>query len=98
LSQSGVTDSLWESLHTAGVPTTFFQASGNGLLADTESSFAIASPLATVFGLPISVAESEDADRVAFVIIDVPQAVDILETGEGPEILHHRRHPRGHDR
>ena len=87
LSQSGVTESLWEALHEAGVPVMLFQAFGGGLMTDEESTFAIASPLSTFFGLPISVAESEGADKVAFVIIDVPQALDILQTGAGPGIL-----------
>jgi branched-chain amino acid transport system substrate-binding protein len=40
-----------------------------------------------LFGLPISVAETEEADKLAFVIIDVPQAVSLLEDGAGPDIL-----------
>lgn len=86
LSQSAVAESVWEPLHAAGVPTMWFQTSGQGILLDTESSFAIINPLTTLFGLPISVAESEGTDKVAFVIIDVPQARQGIET-LGPTIL-----------
>jgi branched-chain amino acid transport system substrate-binding protein len=87
LGQSSVAESVWEPLHQAGVPTMFFQAFGDGLLTDDESTFVLVSPLSTFYGLPISVAESEDADKIAFVIIDVPQALSILQEGAGPDIL-----------
>ena len=87
LSQSGVTESVWEPLHAAGIPTMLFQAFGENLLTDEQSTFAISSPLSTFYGLPISVAETEGADEIAFVIIDVPQALSILEEGAGPDIL-----------
>ncbi len=50
-------------------------------------TFAIVSPLSTLFGLPMSVAESEGAEKVTFVVLDVPQATGILREGAGPEIL-----------
>lgn len=87
LSQSAVTESVWEPLHAAGIPTMLFQASGEGLMTDDESTFTILNPLGTYFGLPLSVAESEGADKIAFVVIDVPQAVEILDEGDGPGIL-----------
>jgi branched-chain amino acid transport system substrate-binding protein len=87
LSQSGVTESVWEPLHAAGIPTLLFQAFGESLLTDEQSTFAIASPLSTFYGLPISVAESEEAGEIAFVVIDVPQALSILQEGAGPGIL-----------
>ena len=40
-------------------------------------------PLATLFGLPVSAAESADADKIAFVIIDVPQALTVVRVGGG---------------
>jgi branched-chain amino acid transport system substrate-binding protein len=85
LSQSAVAESVWEPLHAAGVPTLWFQATGQDILLDTESSFVIVNPLTTLFGLPISVAESEGADKVAFVLIDVPQARQAVEA-LGPTI------------
>ena len=78
---------MWEPLHAAGIPTMLFQAFGENLLTDEQSTFAISSPLSTFYGLPISVAETEGADKIAFVIIDVPQALSILEEGAGPDIL-----------
>ena len=87
LSQSAVTESVWEPLHAAGIPTMLFQAFGEGLMTDDQSTFTLLNPLGTYFGLPLSVAENEGADKIAFVVIDVPQALDILQTGDGPSIL-----------
>jgi branched-chain amino acid transport system substrate-binding protein len=84
--QSTVAESIWQPVHETGIPTMFLQANGEGVLADAESSFIISNPLTTAFGLPISVAEDEDADKVAFVVIDVPVAVSLFES-LGPEIL-----------
>jgi branched-chain amino acid transport system substrate-binding protein len=86
LSQSAVADSVWEPLHESGIPTMFFQTSGEAMGQDTESSFIIANPLTTFFGLPISVAEDEGTDKIAFVTIDVPQALTIFEE-TGPDVL-----------
>ena len=86
VSQSAVGESVWEPLHAAGVPSFWFQTSTQGVTTDTESSFAMINPLTGLFGLPVSVAESEGADRIAFVVIDVPQARAGLE-GLGPTIL-----------
>ena len=36
-------------------------------------------PDLTLFALPLGVAEAEDADKIAFVVIDVPQAIEGLE-------------------
>jgi branched-chain amino acid transport system substrate-binding protein len=83
---SAVGDSAWEPLHEAGIPTMYFQTTGDALTRDPESTFTLVNPLPAVFGLPISVAESEDADKVAFVVIDVPVAVEAFETN-GQEIL-----------
>lgn len=80
LGQSAVAPAVWEPLHAAGVPTFWFQAGGE-ISEDDESSFNVFNPEVTLFGLPLSVAESEGADRVAFVVIDVPQALETLERG-----------------
>ncbi len=74
LSQSAVADSVWEPLHAAGVPTMWYQTSGQGIVVDTQSSFVLVNPLTTLFGLPVSVAKDTNSDKVEFVIIDVPQA------------------------
>jgi branched-chain amino acid transport system substrate-binding protein len=86
LSQSAVGTQVWEPLHEAGVPTLWFQTSGQEILLDTESSFVILNPLTTLFGLPISVAESESADSIQFVLIDVPEARQGVES-LGPTIM-----------
>jgi branched-chain amino acid transport system substrate-binding protein len=85
-SNSGVGDSAWEPLNQAGIPTMYFQTTGDALTRDPQSTFTLVNPLPAVFGLPVAVAESEDADKVAFVVIDVPVAVAAFET-DGPDIL-----------
>lgn len=87
LSQSGVADAVWEPLHGAGVPTLFFQTSAEDLLSDTETSFTMVNPLATLFGVPIAVAESEGTDKIAFVNIDVPQANASFDSGAAGAVL-----------
>jgi branched-chain amino acid transport system substrate-binding protein len=86
LSQSAVTEAFWEQVHAAGIPTFFTQASGDAIEADEQSSFMVFNPFTTFFGLPIAVAEDESADKIAFVVIDVPQAVEIIE-GDGAALL-----------
>lgn len=86
LSQSAVSETLWEPLHAAGIPTWFFQASGEAIVNDDESSFLMFSPTSTLFSLPIAVAEAEDADKIDFITIDVPQALNIFQE-DGPEVL-----------
>ena len=87
LSQSAVADSVWEPLHAAGVPTMFLQTSTEGLLADPETSFTMLNPLSTLFGVPIAAAEAEETERIAFVNIDVPQALTSFESGAADAIL-----------
>jgi branched-chain amino acid transport system substrate-binding protein len=86
LSQSAVGEQIWEPLHAAGVPTMWFQASGEAIATDEETSFVITDPTSTLFGLPMAVAESEGTDRIAFVVIDVPQALSVLEE-VGPSVF-----------
>jgi branched-chain amino acid transport system substrate-binding protein len=81
-----VAESIWQPVHEAGIPVMFLQTNGEGILADGESSFVISNPLTTAFGLPISVAEDQGVDKVAFVVIDVPVALSLFES-VGPRIL-----------
>jgi branched-chain amino acid transport system substrate-binding protein len=69
------------------VPTLFFQTSAEDLLSDGETSFTMVNPLATLFGVPIAVAESEGTDKIAFVNIDVPQANASFESGAADAVL-----------
>ena len=84
--QSTVPEALWEPLHQTGIPTMFFQTNGQSMLTDTETSFVISNPLTTALGLPISVAQDEQTDRVAFVVVDIPVAISLFET-VAPAIL-----------
>jgi branched-chain amino acid transport system substrate-binding protein len=84
--QSTVPEALWEPLHQARIPTMFFQTNGQGMLTEAETSFVISNPLTTALGLPISVAQDERANRVAFVVVDLPVAISLFET-VAPAIL-----------
>jgi branched-chain amino acid transport system substrate-binding protein len=87
LSQSAVAESVWEPVHDAGIPMLLFQASGDNLVTDDQTTFVMTNPAATLFGVPIAAAESEDTDKVAFVVIDVPVALTQFESGAADEIL-----------
>jgi branched-chain amino acid transport system substrate-binding protein len=78
-----VTEALWEPLHAAGIPLMIQSGYGESLLSDDQSTYVMVNPTAAFFGLPIAIAQAEDADKVAFVVIDVPQAVDIIENDNG---------------
>jgi len=56
----------------------WFQTSGQEIVLDTEKSFVLINPLTGLFGLPLSVADSENADKITFVVINVPQALEGL--------------------
>jgi branched-chain amino acid transport system substrate-binding protein len=86
IGQSTVPDAIWEPLHQAAIPAMFFQTNGEAVLDDPATSFTISNPLTTAFGLPISVAEDTGADKVAFVVIDVPVATSLFDQ-LGPDIL-----------
>ena len=83
VSQTSYAEGLWRPLHDAGIPLLFTAASGDNLETDAQSTFIMANPAATFFGLPIAVAKSVGAKKVAFVVIDVPQAVDIIKKDNG---------------
>jgi branched-chain amino acid transport system substrate-binding protein len=83
---SGVAEQAWEPLHAAGIPTMLYQATADRMNSDPQSTFLLVNPLPTLFGLPLSVAEREHIDKVAFVVIDVPLAVNAFESN-GREIL-----------
>jgi branched-chain amino acid transport system substrate-binding protein len=83
---SAVAEQAWEPLHDAGVPTMLYQATADRMNADATSTFLLVNPVPTLFGLPVSLAEATGADKVAFVVIDVPVAVNAFESN-GPAIL-----------
>jgi branched-chain amino acid transport system substrate-binding protein len=87
LSQSAVAEAVWEPIHEAGIPFLLFQASGDNLTSDDQSTFIMTNPQATLFGLPIAAAEAEDTDTIAFVNIDVPVALSSFESGAADRIL-----------
>jgi branched-chain amino acid transport system substrate-binding protein len=84
---SGVAEQAWEPLHQAGIPTMLYQAIGHALTTDDQSTFVLVNPLPTLFGLPVAVAQEDDADRVDFVAIDVPQAIDAFVSGAADRVM-----------
>lgn len=72
---TGVVESIWTPLHDAGVPTLFFAASGDTLLGDGETTFAVSNPASGNIDVPIAVAEENDLDKVTVIVIDVPAAL-----------------------
>ncbi len=82
-SQSILTGQLWDALHPAGVPTWFTQAQGDQMEVDKQSTFIVFNPQAVFFGLPVAVAEANKVKKISFVVIDVPQAVEIITNGGG---------------
>jgi branched-chain amino acid transport system substrate-binding protein len=86
IGQSTAPEAIWEPLHQAGIPTMFFQTNGESIMSDPETSFVISNPLTTAFGLPISVAQDEGVDKVAFVVIDIPVAISLFES-LGPQVM-----------
>jgi len=86
LSQSAVTESVWEPIHEAGIPFMLLQAAGEDLASDDQSTYLMFNPTSTLFGIPVAVAENEEADKIDFVTIDVPVALTQFES-VGPALL-----------
>jgi branched-chain amino acid transport system substrate-binding protein len=71
--------STWRPLHEAGIPTFILSTTDKEVLSDTENTFALTSPSASLIELPIAVAKENNAKKVVGVIIDVPAATAIYE-------------------
>lgn len=84
--QSAVAESVWKPLHEAKVPLTILAASGAGPLTDPDSTFNLQNGYGTLFTLPISVARENKAKKIAFVVIDVPQALEAFDSA-APQML-----------
>ncbi len=83
LAQSAVAADAWRPINQAGIPFMLLAANGTDLLADTTATYNLNDGNATLFALPISLAAEEDISKVAFVVIDVPQALTGFE-GDNP--------------
>ena len=77
---------VWDPLHQAGIPVFTYSTTDTGLLEDTQSTFALGNPVGSLVGVPTSVAEENDSDKVVSVIIDVPAATAIFEQ-QGEELF-----------
>jgi branched-chain amino acid transport system substrate-binding protein len=82
---TGVYQNLWEPLHAAGIPTFFYAVSGEQILADTETTFALATPSISNAAFPIGVATAADVDKVTVIAIDAPPAYEGYEGPLGEE-------------
>ena len=83
LPQASYTEAVWEPLHAAGIPLMILSGAGEALQQEGQSTFLMVNPAAAYYGLPVALAEAEGADKIAFVVIDVPQAVSVLEADDG---------------
>lgn len=81
--QVAYADEAWAPLHDAGIPLVLSTASSEKLESDPDSTFLMLNSNVTLWSLPISLAESTDADKIAYVIVDVPQAREILDADDG---------------
>ncbi len=86
MGQSAVAESVWKPLHEAKVPLMVLAASGQGPLNDPDSTFNLQNGYATLFALPVSVAKEKKAKKIAFVVIDVPQALEAFDS-TAPQML-----------
>lgn len=78
-SQSTSAESAWRVLHGAGIPTFFTQGSGAEMTVDPDNSFLVFNPPVLLFGLPIALADEAGTKHLSLVVIDVPQAVDLVD-------------------
>lgn len=77
---------VWEPLHQAGIPVFTYSTTDIALLEDDQSTFALGNPKGSLIGVPTSVAEDNESDKVVSVIIDVPAATAIFEQ-QGDELF-----------
>lgn len=84
--QSAQGEAVWKPLSEAKIPLTFLAASGDGPLTDPETTFNLHNGYGTLFALPVSIAEQNDAKKIAFVVIDVPQALTAFDEA-APQVL-----------
>jgi branched-chain amino acid transport system substrate-binding protein len=77
---SGVLEDIWRPVHEAGLPTLFFAASGDTVLSDDRSTFVLTNPQGGLIQVPIDLAAADGADRVTGIVIDVPPAIEGLES------------------
>ncbi|WP_307874827.1 ABC transporter substrate-binding protein [Frankia nepalensis] len=76
--ESSVTESVWKPLSDAGIPTMIFGAGNPAILAD-DTSYILGDPSFTTLQLPISLAKDKGVDKVASIVIDVPNALEVAQ-------------------
>ena len=79
IGQNGVAESSWRPLHDAGVPVFIYGSGNTSIATDSASTFMLANPQASLFGLPAGVAKQAKSKKVSAVIIDVPAATSFFK-------------------
>nr|MDT0667025.1 ABC transporter substrate-binding protein [Micromonospora sp. DSM 115978] len=84
MGNSAVSESVWEPLNAAGVPTMIYASSGADLLADTDSTFVLTDSNFGAITLPLRLAEQNGSTKVTSVVIDVPAALNLVQNVAPP--------------
>ncbi len=74
---------VWTILHDAGIPLVLIGGSNDDIETDPETSFIMGNPMAGLWGLPVALAKSVGATKVSYVVVDVPQALNLFEEDNG---------------
>ncbi|OHV39231.1 hypothetical protein BCD49_11970 [Pseudofrankia sp. EUN1h] len=69
----------WKPLHDAHIPTTYYAASLDDMLADPDSTFIFSDPVFSVVRLPLDLAKEKKAKKISAIVIDIPAAVSIYQ-------------------
>src|SRR5262249_33399406 len=81
IGSDGVLETSWKILHDAGIPVVNYAATQSSLLQDSASTFVMADPQAFVVNTPMGVAESAGAKEVSVIVVDLPIATDVYDSG-----------------
>lgn len=80
IGQSAVVENSWQAVHAAGLPVMLYSANGSDILADGQTTFVLADPIASAVNVPLAVAKQAKTKKVAAIVIDVPEATDLFKT------------------
>ncbi|WP_426574494.1 ABC transporter substrate-binding protein [Aquihabitans sp. McL0605] len=86
LAQSAVAESAWEPINKAKIPMFIMAANGDSILKSPNYTYVVYDGTSALFSLPFSVAKQQKVKKLAFVVIDVPQAVAVFES-TGPAAM-----------
>ncbi|MFI5040568.1 MAG: ABC transporter substrate-binding protein [Acidimicrobiales bacterium] len=81
VSESSQVESIWSVLQPAHMPVMFYGTGSTKVLSDTQTGFALGSPVAVLVAFPAGLAKAKGATTVTAVVIDVPAATDAYKGG-----------------